>query len=459
MATDNGTSHTTSIATSIAKSIDRRTVLKLAAGAGLAGSGALRFAAPARAADTTLAIWTGFPEVQPFYQAVASAYTKLHPEVKFTVFSTSLREMEQKLSAAVPTGTGPDIFDIGSNISVNFIESALIDPNPADIDQYLKSGPWNKFLVDFVTLNGKSYGLPLWEGSKASMYYNKTMFKEAGIAGPPATFPDLIAAAQKLVKFDASGKMTRSGLSLRLSGQGSGIAEKFRYLLEGAGAALIVRTASGKYHNGYDNEGGRAALQFVVDAVQKYKIDDPKVQHDADAFVAGNTAMLFREAWVIGEIQGKNPSLDYGVAPIPKWTATSPHKMLLQPWAVYVNGKSGNKKASYEFLKFVTSKENSLRLTEMTGWVSERQDVDWKPLLDKIPQFQVFVEPPKDMEYYVEPILSPWDEIESKMADKLVAAYVDPSLNGHPDKVAAAVKAMAAQTDQILKEAGLYAAS
>jgi multiple sugar transport system substrate-binding protein len=291
------------------------------------------------------------------------------------------------------------------------------------------------------------------------MYYNKAMFKEAGIAEPPATFPDLVAAAQKLVKFDASGKMTRSGVSLRLSGQGSGIAEKFRYILEAAGAPLIVQTPSGKYHNGFDNDGGRAALQFVVDAVQKYKIDDPKVQHDADAFVAGNTAMLFREAWVIGEIQGKNPSLDYGVAPIPKWTASSPYKMLLQPWAVYVNGKSASKPAAYEFLKFVTNKENSLRLTEMTGWCSERQDVDWKPLLDKVPQFQVFVEPPKDMQYYVEPVLPPWDEIESKMADKLVAAYVDPGLNGNPAKVAAAVKAMAAQTDQLLKEAGLYGTS
>jgi multiple sugar transport system substrate-binding protein len=291
------------------------------------------------------------------------------------------------------------------------------------------------------------------------MYYNKAMFKEAGIAEPPATFADLVAAAQKLVKFDASGKMTRSGISLRLSGQGSGIAEKFRYLLEGAGSPLIVQTASGKYHNGFDNDGGRAALQFVVDAVQKYKIDDPKVQHDADAFVAGNTAMLFREAWVIGEIQGKNPSLDYGVAPIPKWTASSPYKMMLQPWAVYVNGKSANKPAAYEFLKFVTNPENSLRLTEMTGWVSERQDVDWKPLLDKVPQFQVFVAPPKDMQYYVEPVLTPWDEIESKMADKLVAAYVDPSLNGNPAKVAEAVKAMAAQTDQLLKEGGLYGTS
>jgi multiple sugar transport system substrate-binding protein len=287
------------------------------------------------------------------------------------------------------------------------------------------------------------------------------MFKEAGLdpAKPPATMAELVAAAQKLVKFDASGKMIRSGISLRLSGQGSGICEKFRYLLEGAGAPVIVKTASGKYHNGFDNDAGRAALQFVVDAVQKYKIDDPKVQHDAAAFVAGNTAMLWREAWVIGEVQEKNKTLDYGVAPIPKWTASSPNRMLLQPWNIYVNGKSTSKPAAWDFVKFCTNPENSLRLTTMTGWVSERQDVDWKPLLDKIPQFEVFVSPPKDMDYYVEPILTPWDEIESKMADKLTAAYIDPALNGNPAKVAEAIHAMAAQTDQLLKEADLYGAS
>jgi len=36
--------------------VDRRTVLKGAASAGLAGAGAFSFARPARAADTTLAI-------------------------------------------------------------------------------------------------------------------------------------------------------------------------------------------------------------------------------------------------------------------------------------------------------------------------------------------------------------------------------------------------------------------
>ena len=118
--------------------VGRRTVLKLAAGAGLASATGLGIPSRARAADTTLAIWTGFPELQPFYEAVAKAYAAVHPEVKFTFFSTSLRETEQKLSAAVPTGTGPDIYDIGTNISVNFIEFGLIDPNPADVDQVLE---------------------------------------------------------------------------------------------------------------------------------------------------------------------------------------------------------------------------------------------------------------------------------------------------------------------------------
>jgi multiple sugar transport system substrate-binding protein len=435
----------------------RRELLEIAAGTGVAAAAGLGLPGVGRAASAmTLSIWTGFPELVPYYEAMGKAYTAAHPEVTVTVFSTSLREAEQKLSAAVPTGTGPDIFDIGTNITVNFIEAGLIQPNSPSIDGYLKSGAWNKFDVDFFTVEDKTYGLPFMEGSRASMYYNKTMFKEVGIAEPPATFPELIEAAKKLTKIDASGKMTRSGLSLRLSGQGSGIGEKFRFVLEAAGGSLIKQTNSGKWHSDYDNEAGRAALQFYVDAVQKYKIDDPRIQHDADAFVAETTAMLFREAWVIGEIQAKNPKLDYGVVPIPAWEKGKPHKMLLQPWGVYVNGKSSNQDAAWAFMKFLTSPENALKLTTMTGWVSARADVDWQPLLAKTPQFKVFVDPPKDIVYYVEPVLPPWDEIETKVAERLSQAYVDPSLLDHPDKIAALLHEMAQQTDSLLEEADLY---
>ena len=89
--------------------------------------------------------------------------------------------------------------------------------------------------------------------------------------------------------------------------------------------------------------------------MQTWHIDDPKVPHDADAFASGATAMLFRESWVIGEIQSKNPKLQYGVAPIPAWKAGMPRMMLLQPWGVYVNGQSQNKAAAWDFVKFLTN--------------------------------------------------------------------------------------------------------
>ncbi len=437
--------------------IARRSALKSVAATGLAVAGGMSFATPARAAPT-LSIWTGYPELVPYYKAVAAEFAKTKPGVEVNVLSSSLREMEQKLSAAIPTGTGPDIFDIGSGISLKFIEAGLLDANPADVDGYLKGGAWNKFTVDWFSLKGKTYGLPIIEG-RASMYWNRAMFKEAGIAGPPTTYGELMEAAKKLTKVDATGKMTRSGVSMRLSGQGSGITEKFRFVLEPAGGSLLVQTPSGKWRNGFDNDAGRKALQFYVDVVQKDKVDDPKVPHDAAAFANGQTAMLFREAWVIGEIKKTNPSLDYGVAPIPRWDASGPYKGIVQPWGVYVNGKSKEKATCWDFLKFLTQPANALKITEMTGWGSARNGVDWSPLLKQTPQFEVFVNPPKDVIPFADPIIGPFDEIQSRIADRLPGLFVDPSLNNNPAKVADAIKQLATIADNILKQAGMYGTS
>src|SRR6185312_9630093 len=126
------------------------------------------------------------------------------------------------------------------------------------------------------------------------------------------------------------------------------------------------------------------------------------------AFVAGNTAMLFREAWVIGQIQQNNPKLAHGVAQIPAWTAGGPFKTLLQHDGINVSGKSPHQKEAWDFVKFLTDDENSRTLTEISGWVAARQGVNWQPLLDKIPQYEVFLKPPADQQFYLEPVLAAW---------------------------------------------------
>ena len=68
---------------------------------------------------------------------------------------------------------------------------------------------------------------------------------------------------------------------------------------------------------------------------------------------------------------------------------------------------------------------------------------------------QLFDRDPHPKGQNPEPLLSCWNEIESKLADQLPGAFVDPALKD-PKKLADTVHKWAMQTDQILKEADLY---
>ena len=89
--------------------------------------------------------------------------------------------------------------------------------------------------------------------------------------------------------------------------------------------------------------------------------------------------------------------------------------------------------------------------------MAARSDVDWSPLLKDIPQYKEFVAPTQGVQFYPEPVMAAWNEIETRLADRLPNAYIDPGMLD-PAKLAAFIKAAAAQTDQILKQNDLYGA-
>lgn len=407
------------------------------------------------ASPVTLSIWTGYPEVEPFYKKAAEEYAKTHPGFKLETLSSQLREMEQKLTAAIPTDTGPDLFDIGRNIWLLFADGGLLPPNPPKVMSLLKSKAFHPVVIDYHSWKGQVYGIPFLEGSKPALFYNTKMFREAGLDPnkPPTTFEDLMAAARKLAKKDASGNLVRAGISLRLSGQGAGVAEKWWYVLHAMGGDLVVKTKSGKWRNGYDNDAGREALKFYIDAVQKYQVDDSKLVHDAAALVSQQAAMLMREAWVIGELKAKGPKVEYNTVAVPRakrWGG------MTQPWGLLVTKSTKHPDVAWDFAQFLVSPPMAVQLVRMTGWTSMRDDVDWSPILKETPQFKPFLVWDKGRGLYTEPAIPVFDELETKLADRLVAAFADKSLMDNPGGIARRVKEMAAQTDDLLKKAGIY---
>jgi len=436
----------------------RRTFLKQVGAAGLAAAAGPVLGWPrasVAAEPVALNLWTGYPELEPFYKKAAEEYAKTHPGFKLDTLSSQLREVEQKLTAAIPTDTGPDLFDIGRNISLNFADAGLLPPNPPKVMTLIKSKAYHPVVVEYNTWKGQVYGIPFQEGSKPALFYNTKMFTEAGLdpKKPPTTFDELMAAARKLAKKDAAGNLTRAGLSLRLSGQGSGVAEKWWYVLHAMGGDLVVQTKSGKWHNGYDNEGGRAALKFYIDAVHKYQVDDPKLPHDAAAFAGETAAMLMREAWVIGELKAKGPKVEYNTVAIPR---AKRFGGMTQPWSLYVTKSTKQADAAWDFAMFLVSPPMAILHLQMTGWTSMRQDIDWAPVLKETPQFKPFLVWDKGRGLYAEPAIPVFDELETKLAERLVTAYADKSLLDKPDAIAKRIKEMAAQSDDLLKKAGLY---
>jgi multiple sugar transport system substrate-binding protein len=402
--------------------------------------------------NITLSIWADDAGMAPWYQKVTEAYTKLHPNVKFDVQAFAVRDFETKIAAAVPSDTAADILQGSPTTLRKYIEPGLVPKNPDSVTKIVSDPAiFPKELTDNLVFNNTYYGMPFYQGRHA-IYYNTDYFTAAGLTTPPATMDDLTTYAQKLVKVEG-GNMTVSGLSLRLTGAGSGIAEKFMMFLYPNGGNILAKTADGKYHNDYNNEAGLKTLKMYIDMVYKYKTDDPKVKHDTDAFQTGATAMYARESNVVGDTAKKAPNLKYNTAPMPKGVRWGD---LSSPIGLYTSRSTKNADTAWDFIMFSQQEQYlNLLLTDI-GWIPQRQDYAYAEALKARPQYAAFTFKDPNYKLFVTPAIASFDELETKLADRLSKAYLDSSLLDNEAKMKQVLADAAKETDDILKKAGIY---
>ncbi len=399
-------------------------------------------------APITLNVWGGYPENDPVYKSAGEAFTKTHPNVSFTVFSTDLRGFEQKLTTAIPSGTAGDVIVRTTNFLARFIDQGLLQPVPDDIKAAVTGGGYHPAVVKDGQYANNLWGMPLFTGGTA-VYYNKDMYQAAGISAAPASMDDLINNARKTFKVDANGATTQSGWSLRLSGQGSGVAEKFWILLLQSGKTLIRETpeGSGKWVAEYNGPEGAKLLQMYVDFL-KDGVDSQNIEHDAAAFEKKQTAQFLRESWVIPDIAKNAPDLvgHYGTTPPPVGD-------ILTVESMFVPTSAPNAACSWEFIRFMREQDQQINLVATSGWLPARQDLELTDFLAKNPTFEGFLKRPANFQLTVTPPIPEFDEIETKLATHLVDAYADyKNLAGNPAKIQELLNTWADETNQILKD-------
>src|SRR5919204_3450900 len=166
-------------------------------------------AAPAASKVDKLTVWVGWQarELRGFKSVVAD-YDKKHPEVQIKVVGNI---NDTKITNAIRSGNAPDVVSsfTSSMVGVYCGTGAWINLQPYLSKDHVSLSQFPKTTLYYTQFKGKRCALPLLADSYG-LYYNKTLFKKAGITRPPRTFSELTADAKKLTQ--------RSGNKIKVIG-------------------------------------------------------------------------------------------------------------------------------------------------------------------------------------------------------------------------------------------------
>lgn len=430
--------HHVRTASSVFTKAGRSALLATVFGAGLATA----------ASAVEITVWSGYPEMVPFYEHVAEGMKEEHPDLTVRVEAIALREHEKRIALGLTSGEAAEVIELGTSTATRYLENELFNAAPESVVAYVTdTANFSEFFRDSASYNGTVYGVPLFRGQSA-LYYNTEMFEAAGLTAPPQAMEEYTTHADKLAQRDANGNPTVSGWSLRLSGGGAGIAEKFWINMFQYGESLVEPTEDGKWRASFANEAGHAALKQYIDNVHTLKTVTVEMPADAEAFEREQTAMFIRESWVIGDIAAKAPDLPYATAPLPRGS-------IVAPVILWVTGEGEEAEAGWAFAQATNDPENLLWLLDNVGWLPNRSGLDYAAILESKPALAAFVDYPEDYEFFTLPNIGPVEEILTRAADRLTQAFGDASLSGNDAGIDAVLVAMEDEINGLLEREGL----
>ena len=147
-------------------------------------------------APQDLTIWMGswWEDQIP---AIVEAYKDVKPNVNLTIEVLPVNGYVDKAVTTILGGGGPDILAVDVTQMGTLVDKNLLLP----WDDKIQDMDLSDFaaVIDGGKFDGTYYGLP-YRTSSSIMYYNKTMFDEAGVAYPEEgwTYDDMLEIAKKL---------------------------------------------------------------------------------------------------------------------------------------------------------------------------------------------------------------------------------------------------------------------
>lgn len=336
-------------------------VLVLAA----AVAGTTRSSAQARSAATKLTVWVGWSAGTELisFKKLVKEYDQKHSDVDITVVGGI---NDNKIIAALRAGNAPDVVSSFSsqNVGIYCPSGGWIDLAPYLKKDHIDTNIFPAASRYYTQYHGKRCALPLLADSYG-FYYNKKLFKAAGLTRPPKTFSELSAYAKKLTVKSSDGSLKVVGYDPNPTFYHGGAGISVYGTLIGA----TYFDKAGKSNLSTDPGWARlfkwqkSLIDFYgYDKLVRWQTGAGDEFSASHAFETGKLAMMLDGEWRVSFIKHEHPELQYATAPM----AVDDSQPKLYG-SGYINGtiigipKTGkNHDQAWALVKYLTTNDHAL---------------------------------------------------------------------------------------------------
>lgn len=315
----------------------------------LAGVATGLFAMPAMA-QVTLKIWSIDGANSPgVSDTLSKEFDDANDDITVDYRIVPFDDLVNEALRAFATGQAPDI------ISVDNPDFAMFSSRGAFLDitdrvknsSVIKTDAYFAGPLNSVTWDGKLFGLPKYTDTIA-LFYNKDLFKKAGIAEPPKTWDELLADARKLN--DPANKVYGITFSARAGEEGT-----FQFL-------PWIQMSGGSFKD-VNGPGAVHALE-----VWKTMIDEKLASQDVlslgqwdstGTFNSGNAAMAISGPWELNRMS-TDAKFDWGVALLPTETEGGTRSSALGGFNYGIFSSTKHPDEAFRALEYFVSQDNRL---------------------------------------------------------------------------------------------------
>lgn len=375
--------------------LDRRAVIKGAAGAGAAaalatkGVGRVSAQATPNVAVATPAMNTAAAgdlryqlvssaanEIQQTQAIIDQYFTPLYPNIKVTVEPQPENRAEQLVTSMIG-GNAPDVFDTWRDDVAKYADVDQVLDVQSLVDRDFTPEAIGDFFdwqwADFILPSGIRFGLPKYVNMMA-VWYNKDLFEQNGITPPDDSWDHTrYADVAKQLTVRNGDTVERWGLFF----PGYGI-DRWSYKLTAWGGNLVDPADNTVAAFGQDPS--IAATQWIYDLTFKdganaefgllFSGGTGGVVNLTIAFGQGRLAMVEDGMYpfaIAEQVRATGSTFKWGFAPVPPGPAGRHVLGTADGFAIWAG--SPNQEAAWELIKFLSGPQFQLESTKITGYL------------------------------------------------------------------------------------------